>query len=279
MCSDMSFTAVRPPVVQDSSPAPLASRSSSHVTCVPVWPPNRSIWPPPRRMIACRCFGSAWVWSWESGSPNLQRGTGEGDDERHAAGFRPVSLRELTEGDWKWWRTDFRCLTERNWLSTRRWWVHSIATDQRVQERRPQMRLPSVQHDERRRGRTQSCWPSSSRTLGRLDGRGLRTVVRREPFFHQLVGQGQVQGETVPLAQESGASLAVLVRRDAVLSGSKDVCFITPRTSHSGGFWRCNSSVPRSGREFLTLRVGTLTLRVGTLSRSAQFIVLLYHVK
>ena len=58
---DKSSVAVRPTVVQDSSPVPFVSPPPSHVTCVPVWPPVRPIWPPPQCMFASKCFGTAWV--------------------------------------------------------------------------------------------------------------------------------------------------------------------------------------------------------------------------
>ena len=48
-----STVAVRPPVVQDSSPVPLA-----HVSCVSAWPPNRSFRPPLRCTFTCKCFGT-----------------------------------------------------------------------------------------------------------------------------------------------------------------------------------------------------------------------------
>ena len=64
-------------------------------------------------------------------------------------------------------------------------------------------------------------------------------MVSRDPVFHQPVGQGQVQGGAVRFTQESGTSLAAQVGRDAVLCGSKGVCFITLGASHHNGFsWR-----------------------------------------
>ena len=68
--------------------------------------------------------------------------------------------------------------------------------------------------------------------------------------FHQPVGQGEVQGGAVRLTQESGTTLAAQVGRNAVLCGSKGVCFITLGASHRN---------PRSGRGFQALRVGALS--------------------
>ena len=45
-------------------------------------------------------------------------------------------------------------------------------------------------------------------------------MVRRDPVFHQPVGQGEVQGGAVHFTQESGTSLAAHVGRNAVLCGS-----------------------------------------------------------
>ena len=84
-------------------------------------------------------------------------------------------------------------------------------------------------------------------------------MVRRDPVFHQPVGQGEVQGGAVCLAQESGTSLAAQVGRNAVLCSSKGVCFITLGASHRNGFRWCNPFVPRSGRGFQALRVGALS--------------------
>ena len=42
MCSGQFSVPVRSPVVQDSSPAAFASLSSSHISCMLGWPPNRS---------------------------------------------------------------------------------------------------------------------------------------------------------------------------------------------------------------------------------------------
>ena len=42
-------------------------------------------------------------------------------------------------------------------------------------------------------------------------------MVRRDPVYHQPVGQGEVQGGAVRSTQESGTSLAAQVGRNAVL--------------------------------------------------------------
>ena len=60
----------------------------------------------------------------------------------------------------------------------------------------------------------------------------------------------------VRFTQETGTSLAVQVGRNAVLCGSKGVCFIILGASHRDGFTGRNLFVPRSGRTF---KVGALS--------------------
>ena len=76
-------------------------------------------------------------------------------------------------------------------------------------------------------------------------------------FISQLA-KAKSRAEPFFFTQESGTSLAAQVGRNAVLCGSKGVCFITLGASHRDGFrWR-NPFVPRSGRGFQALRVGGL---------------------
>ena len=114
---------------------------------------------------------------------------------------------------------------------------------------------PSVQQDEERRGRTQNfVGPHVVLVLVVLAGGRWSEVTR--PFISQL---DKANSRAEPFVLRRRVEQAWPVRWGAMLScaAARGVCFITPGVSHRDGFrWR-NPFVPRSGRVFQALRVGS----------------------